>query len=117
MQKIDLNIVNKTDIKIPSKQLFRRAILEILESKKIKSDIAIGIEIVKPSQIKKLNAKYRKKDSSTDVLSFPIYEVIPKKSEETMLLGDIVVCPDCARDDILFLIQHATLHLLGYHHS
>lgn len=129
---IELNIENNTGQKIPAKKQIKQTILETLEDKNITSDVSIGIKIVSLSDIKKLNNKYRHLDKPTDVLSFPIYNHPPKKSDTSILLGDIVICPEClpairksssksgkagAEKDFLFLIKHATEHLLGYHHK
>lgn len=131
MQKvmhIDITIENKTSFEIPSKKVIKAAILEVLESKKITSDVILGLEIVEKKEIKKLNKKFRKKDEPTDVLSFPIHEVTPKVEDHPILLGDIVICPEVLKanankysvsieDEFIKLIQHSTLHLLGYHHK
>ena len=67
----------------------------------------------------------------TDVLSFPIDELIPGTPEQPSgpgVLGDIVICPQVARTDaeeagrsldehVQFLAVHGLLHLLGYDHA
>ncbi len=67
----------------------------------------------------------------TDVLSFPMDELRPGSDEEQTppgLLGDIVVCPAYANgqaekaghpliNEVLLLITHGILHLLGYDHA
>ena len=126
--QIDITIENKTSFEIPSKKDIKTAILEILESKKVTSDVILGLEIVEKKEIKKLNKKFRKKDEPTDVLSFPIHEVTPKVEDHPILLGDIVICPEILTDnakeykttidnEFIKLIQHSTLHLLGFHHK
>lgn len=121
---IELNIENNTGQKIPAKKQIKQTILETLEDKNVTSDVSIGIKIVTLSDIKKLNSKFRHLDKPTDVLSFPIYTRPPKDSKKPLLLGDIIICPKYlptgkagAKNDILFLIEHATKHLLGYHHK
>lgn len=91
--------------------------MDVLIDKKIKNDIIVGLKIVGEKEIQELNKQFRQIDKPTDVLSFPIYEVTPREADRPLLLGDIVVCPESAEDDILFLIAHSTLHLLGYHHK
>lgn len=126
--QIDITIENTTSFEIPSKKDIKAAILEVLESKKVKSDVILGLEIVDKKEIKKLNKKFRKKDAPTDVLSFPIHEVAPKVADHPILLGDIVICYDemkknaklyntTKETEFLKLISHSTLHLLGYHHK
>ena len=66
----------------------------------------------------------------TDVLSFPMDELRPGTEENPTpagLLGDVVVCPQVASaqaltaghstmEEILLLITHGMLHLLGFDH-
>ena len=126
--KITLTIKNSTTHKIPSLKKIKDAILVVLEQKKIKVDVILGLDIVGKTEIKKLNLKFRKKDTPTDVLSFPIYEVTPKVADHPILLGDIVICYDemqknaklygvSEETEFLKLISHSTLHLLGFHHK
>ncbi len=78
--------------------------------------------------IRQLNRDWRKKDSPTDVLSFPqldSFDNLPPGEE--ILLGDIVISLERAavqaeefghdlRREILYLFVHGLLHLLGYDH-
>lgn len=74
------------------------------------------------ARMRTLNRRYRRRDSSTDVLAFPAGET------EGGLLGDIVVSvPYAARQarrrreplsrEIDRLLVHGFLHLLGYDHE
>jgi probable rRNA maturation factor len=75
--------------------------------------------------MRRLNALYRGIDRPTDVLSFPMLE--GGTTGEPALLGDIVICmPQAALqaerygvrlyDELLRLLVHGLLHLLGYDH-
>lgn len=77
----------------------------------------VGIALVSDARIRTLNARYRRKDAATDVLSFP--------SQES--LGDIVIATGVARrqarraghsyaTELRVLALHGLLHLLGYDH-
>ena len=81
-------------------------------------------------KIKKLNKKFRNKNKSTDILSFPFYnyEEMKKsiKLNEDIYLGDIILnIKKLERDkgvkkfkshfDILWI--HGLLHLLGHDHK
>ncbi len=81
-------------------------------------------------QIKRLNKKFRKKNKSTDVLSFPFHtkkdliKII--KKENDIYLGDIIVNFEKLKnrnDKIKFkrefdyLWIHGLLHLFGYKHK
>jgi probable rRNA maturation factor len=76
-----------------------------------------------------LNKQYRGVDSTTDVLSFPLYEShreFPK--EEEFLIGDIVINPQRAKEqakeeghslkkELRVLLVHGLVHLLGMDHE
>lgn len=76
--------------------------------------------------MKGLNRRFRSVDSTTDVLSFPLEENIGQGFEGE--LGDIVISgPRAERqaaeygasvhDEIMRLLIHGLLHLLGYDHE
>ena len=83
------------------------------------SKAELSIVLTTDRQIQKLNKVYRKKDKPTDVLSFPM--------EEQWLLGDIVIALPTTRrqavekgvsmrDELVELLAHGLLHLLGWDH-
>ncbi len=115
--KIKLDIINETKCSLPSQKDIEDTILDVLKNKGFDGDFEVDIKIVSKDEIQSLNKKYRHLNKPTDVLSFPLFDKPPQKSDEMILLGDIVICPEMAADDILFLIKHSTLHLLGYHHK
>jgi probable rRNA maturation factor len=72
-----------------------------------------------------LKEKWLGEPGATDVLAFPMDEQVPE--DEPYVLGDIVICPDVAReqatasgdkvtDEVDLLLVHGFLHLLGYDH-
>ncbi len=79
-----------------------------------------------------LNQQYLGKEGPTDVLSFPARDdthtfVLPPE-EETAYLGDIIIAfPYTQRqahrlqrplmDELILLVVHGMLHLLGYDHA
>ena len=82
------------------------------------------------SEIKKLNKKFRKKNKTTDVLSFPFYskkELKKKiKKEKEIYLGDIIVNLNKIKDknniinfksEFNRLWIHGLVHLFGYDHK
>jgi probable rRNA maturation factor len=90
-----------------------------------KTRVELSIALVGDSEMRKLNARYRKKDSTTDVLSFPSEGELPTGS---LLLGDVVISVDQARrqakdggrtlkEEMATLLIHGVLHLLGYDHE
>ena len=87
------------------------------------------LSFVSADEIRQLNLLHRGIDKPTDVLSFPMLDIIagtiPAKDgfpldinpqTNKLELGDIVVCRECADLPVEFLIIHGFLHLLGYDH-
>lgn len=84
------------------------------------------IRIVNRDEIRELNAKYRKQDKPTNVLSFPAdlpFEI----QQDLHMLGDIIICSEVIQAEAeeqgkpceahwAHMIVHGTLHLLGYDH-
>lgn len=113
----------------PLKMLVRQAIEATLDYEKITQDVEISVTFCGHEYIQKLNAEYRHKDTTTDVLSFPLYEKEEIGETEGMLsLGDIVLNLERAEEqakeighsfahEAAFLCIHSTLHLLGYDHE
>jgi probable rRNA maturation factor len=76
--------------------------------------------------IRKLNQKYRQVDQPTDVLAFAMREG-PWSEIQSQILGDIVISIDTAKRqalemghnlnrELLILLIHGILHLIGYDH-
>jgi len=78
----------------------------------------VNIIFVDPIFIRELNTQYRNINDVTDVLSFNV--------DATDLLGEIYICPEyikstcqeiAFKEEILRLIIHGILHLIGYDHE
>jgi probable rRNA maturation factor len=76
----------------------------------------LAIEFVDSERIAQLNARYRGEHSPTDVLSFPVDGREAPAEVGARELGDIVICPDRARD-VREAIVHGVLHLVGFDHE
>tara|TARA_A100001015_G_scaffold107726_1_gene119502 strand:+ start:3894 stop:4361 length:468 start_codon:yes stop_codon:yes gene_type:complete len=94
-----------------------------------KNNIFCSLLLSGSSEIKKLNKKFRKKNNSTDVLSFPFYtkhELKKKiKTEKEIYLGDIIINLDKVKNKKvkkLFRLEfdrlwiHGLVHLYGHDH-
>ncbi len=97
------------------------SILKALEQ----SQAELSVALVGDQEMRPLNAKYRKKNKTTDVLSFPADRALPGKAG---LLGDVIISIEQAkrqaRDrktsleiEMVMLLIHGILHLLGYDHE
>jgi probable rRNA maturation factor len=83
-------------------------------------DGEIGLTLVGPDEIARLNGAYRGKRAATDVLSFPIDGDEPLAEGLPRQLGDVVICPEVADEmgmPVATLLVHSALHLLGWTHD
>ncbi|ACO04127.1 MAG TPA: rRNA maturation RNase YbeY [Persephonella sp.] len=108
-----------------TKKFVKEAVEKILEHLNI-DNVEISITLTDDSTIKEINRQWRGKDKPTDVLSFPIDEKPPKYRYR--ILGDVVISLPYAkkqaeeiglpyREEIIRLLIHGILHLLGYDHE
>ena len=118
-------------IKNPNQYIDRKVKKINLKKKEFKKKIIYCTLLLSGNQeIKKLNKKFRKKNKSTDVLSFPFYDKkkLKKKlkSEKEIYLGDIIINLNKIRSkknmknfklefDKLWI--HGLVHLFGYDHK
>ncbi len=89
----------------------------------------LSVVLTGDGEVRKLNRLYRKKDKTTDVLSFPLLEGKKLKAGKGSIpLGDVVLSlPQTKRQaarqgrdfraELALLLTHGILHLLGYDHA
>ena len=118
-----VNLQRKVKLEIePLKKFVALAQSEIAETKGQNCSIAL----ISDRRMKELNAFFRGKDSTTDVLSFP--HESDEFDEDESNLGDIVISAEQAarqakendlslENEIKQLIVHGLLHLCGYDHE
>ncbi len=126
--KIDvLGLEEEADQALPSEEdlcLFLNKVLQHPIFSSISSDAILSIAFLNEETIKSINAVYRDKAESTDVLSFNIDESTP----EGFLWGEILISPSKAyqnaqkkscslKEEIYFLLIHGLLHLKGFDHQ
>ena len=109
---VEVNNLTRSRIE---KALFKRIAENVL--RKEKSRIDLSVAFVGQAVMKELNKKYRRKDKSTDVLSFSYGQA-----------GEVVICPEVvkanaqeygvsAREELRRVLIHGILHILGYSHK
>ncbi len=87
-------------------------------------DSELSVLLVNNSYIKRLNKRYRKKNSDTDVLAFPVREG-DGVFGDCPVLGDVVISVEKAisearlrrrtlKKEVRLYLVHGILHLLGY---
>ena len=118
-------------IRIPNNYIERKIKKLNLKNKNYKKNIIFCTLLLSNTKaIKKLNSKFRKKNKSTDVLSFPFHNEknLKKKikNEKEIYLGDIIINLNRVRSknnmknfklefDKLWI--HGLVHLFGYDHK
>lgn len=134
MEKIRVIIDNtQKEVKIPTglRMLIRRCCNAVLRLEQFPHPAEISVTFVNNEQIRELNRQYRDKDSSTDVLSFPMGEngeYDENHDTGAKILGDIVLSMEKAVEqaeryghslerEVGYLCAHSMLHLLGYDHE
>jgi probable rRNA maturation factor len=116
-------VANEQDLEVDEVRLSVLA-RHALASEQIDDSAELSVLLVTPAHIRRLNARFAGDDYPTDVLAFPMME----DDEETMVLGDVVMCPQVARNnarklghsldrELETLCVHGILHLLGYDHQ
>ncbi|CDZ24799.1 hypothetical protein CCDG5_1691 [[Clostridium] cellulosi] len=133
MDKLKVYIENRQKkVKIPSglRLLVRRCCNATLVAENFEGSAEVNVTFVDDEQIKELNQQYRGKNTSTDVLSFPMgengkFDINPDTG--AYVLGDIVISLEHAaaqaekyghslQREVGFLTIHSMLHILGYDH-
>ncbi len=118
----------------------------VLEDEGVRGDIEFALLFVDEATMAELNSTHMGRQGPTDVLAFPIDQVLlrggrmpdasrsgpprrdPPVADGPVLLGDVVVCPAVARrnsvdhgvsvrSELDLLVVHGILHVLGMDHA
>lgn len=136
-----VNIIISSDPRYSINRLaIRGSVVHVLQQNNVTGRVEIGVNIVGDRKMHELNRKHRGIDTTTDVLSFALEDPHPQylqhiprvgfvaAPDQWLRLGDIVISyheavQDAASDGISveeemnFLVEHGTKHLLGIHHA
>ena len=127
---ISIDVVSESNLwskKIKKADVFFDSLVKVFPKKYrfIKKKVGLTILLSNNKNIKKLNKKFRNKNKSTDVLSFPSEKKLNIK--KSPYIGDIVVSYEFMnkpktlstlefKRKITKIFIHGFLHLLGYDH-
>jgi probable rRNA maturation factor len=127
---INVEVVSENSLwlkKIKKKNIFFNSIVSLFPKKYkfIKKKVSLTILLSNNKNIKKLNKKFRNKNKSTDILSFPSEKKFNIK--KSSYLGDIVISYESMnkpktlnnlefKNKVIKIFIHGFLHLLGYDH-
>ena len=124
------------NVKFCERCLAKKVVKNVLKELDQPQDIVVSISVVSDEEMKELNSRTRKVDSVTDVLSFPAQNIVAGEKVDTknafvsggaVFLGDVVVDRSqierqakefgvTYRDELVRMVLHSMLHLLGYDH-
>ena len=115
----------------------KKAAAMALEAEGITQPCLISVMLTDEEGIRTVNHEFRGIDRETDVLSFPLNELVPGAFDPEacerdpgtgeLMLGDMMLSlPACERQgeefghgferEVMYLTVHSVLHLLGYDH-
>jgi probable rRNA maturation factor len=131
---MDVSISDLQQTKTLDQNALRQAALDILAEMDCEEACELSVALVDDAEIQRLNLQYRGFDRPTDVLSFALQEAeepeIQTESEGQqfpLVLGDVIVSTETTQKqaeerghsfecELLILLIHGILHLLGYDH-
>jgi probable rRNA maturation factor len=126
------DIIDKQKTIKIDRRAVRRLVKRIL-AEHSRDDCDLSVVFADDAFVRELNLAYRKVDRATDVLAFAMRDVVPIAEWKAIdgpenVLGDVVISVDRARvqarryrrtvdHEILKLVAHGVLHLLGFDHE
>jgi probable rRNA maturation factor len=117
--------------------LVRKVIREALTAEEVSIPCEVNVLFTNDVGIQEINSEQRQFDAPTDVLSFPMLDLVPGEALTEMIwadpgtgltvLGDMVLSVDRVKEqaqqyghserrELCYLVVHSILHLLGYDH-
>ncbi len=115
-----------------TEEIFSSALKRLVPLPEADMEAEISLSFVKDEEMKDLNRKYRGIDSSTDILSFPLWEeegeFAPPEGWDPIPLGDLIISPEKVAEnaadaginfenELVTVLSHGLLHLIGFDHS
>tara|TARA_B100001057_G_scaffold217575_1_gene217762 strand:- start:7103 stop:7561 length:459 start_codon:yes stop_codon:yes gene_type:complete len=114
--------------KLKNKQVFFDKICKAFPKKYkfLKKKVSFTLMLSNNKKLKKLNKKFRNKNKSTDILSFPFTDVT--KIQKDTYIGDIIISYNFInkpksqnlkifKEKLIKIFIHGFLHLLGFNHK
>ncbi|MEO8517871.1 MAG: rRNA maturation RNase YbeY [Dermatophilaceae bacterium] len=127
---MSIDVLNESDYALDEMELVACA-RYVMGEMKVHPQADLCIKLVEEPVMEVLHRQWMDLPGPTDVMSFPMDELRPGRDGQEPadgVLGDIVLCPSVAgrqaveaghatEEELLLLLTHGILHLLGYDHA
>jgi probable rRNA maturation factor len=124
-----VDIENETEYDIDLDSLIHQTRF-MFQQLRLHAETEVSILLVDEERMSQLHVEWMEEEGPTDVLSFPMDELVAPADDahpEPGILGDIVLCPAFAErqaaaagqsleDELAMLLTHGILHCLGHDH-
>lgn len=106
----------------------------LLRAEHMPDNSEVAVVLVGEEEMALYNRRFMERSGPTDVLAFPVDQLVPGEVPRTIAngqplsLGDIFICPAIVKDqaeelgisledEMALIVTHGILHLLGYDHA
>lgn len=127
---MSIDVLNESDFALDEMELIACA-KYVMGEMKVHPRADLCLKLVDEPAMEVLHVQWMGLAGPTDVMSFPMDELRPGRDGQEPaegVLGDIVLCPSVAarqavaaghatEEELLLLLTHGILHLLGYDHG
>ncbi len=127
---MSVDVLNESDFSLDEMELVACA-KYVMGEMKVHPQADLCVKLVDEPAMEVLHVQWMDLPGATDVMSFPMDELRPGRDGQEPadgVLGDIVLCPSVAErqavgaghateEELLLLLTHGILHLLGYDHA
>lgn len=127
---MSIDVLNESELALDEMELVACA-RYVMGEMKVHPQADLCLKLVDESVMEVLHRQWMDLPGPTDVMSFPMDELRPGRDGQEPaegVLGDIVLCPSVAarqaveaghatEEELLLLLTHGVLHLLGYDHG
>lgn len=127
---MSIEMSNETEFPVDETRIYNLAVYA-MDRMRLHPNTDLYIRFVDLATMEELHIRHMDEPGATDVLSFPMDELLPGDNLSVApegILGDIVICPDFAAaqaekaghpaiNEMLLLTTHGILHLLGFDHA
>ena len=129
---MSIEFANESGVEVPAELVLEAARFGV-EAMEVHPGAELSVLCVDESTMADMHVQWMDLPGPTDVMSFPMDELVPGGRPDTAepgpaILGDIVLCPEFAakqakearrsfEHELAMLTIHGVLHLLGYDHA